>query len=132
MSKIEPMFDRVVVREHEGEAKTAGGIIIPEAAQRKAYRGTVISVGRGKRDPDGELIPMDVAVGDEVLYGKFSGTEFKVDGVTYLTLPQTDIMCKIMPDEPTGEGQIAVDHLRMGDERVVDFEDESLTGHKLA
>lgn len=130
MTKILPMFDRVIVEEDAGAAKTAGGIIIPENAQRKAYRGTIIAVGPGKRDADGELIPMDVKVGDRVIYGKYSGTDFKVEGKEYLTIPQTDIMCVIV-DEAATAAPIDAQNIRMGDERVTSFEDPALTGHNL-
>jgi len=90
--KFRPLHDRVVVKRIEAEEKTAGGIIIPDTAKEKPSQGEVISVGPGGRDESGKLIPMDVKAGDRVLFGKWSGTEVKIDGVEYLIMKESDIM----------------------------------------
>ncbi len=90
--QFRPLHDRVVVKRIEAEEKTAGGIIIPDSAKEKPQQGEVISVGPGGRDESGKLIPIDVQVGDRVLFGKWSGTEVKLDGVEYLIMKESDIM----------------------------------------
>lgn len=90
--QFRPLHDRVVVKRIEAEEKTAGGIIIPDSAKEKPQQGEVISVGPGGRDESGKLIPVDVQVGDRVLFGKWSGTEVKLDGVDYLIMKESDIM----------------------------------------
>jgi len=90
--KFRPLHDRVVVKRIEAEEKTVGGIIIPDTAKEKPQQGEVISVGPGGRDESGKLIPLDVQVGDRVLFGKWSGTEVKLDGVEYLIMKESDIM----------------------------------------
>ena len=87
-----PLHDRVVVRRIEADQKTAGGIIIPDSAQEKPSEGEVIAVGEGNRDDDGDRIPLDVKVGDRVLFGKWSGTEVKIDGEDMLIMKESDIM----------------------------------------
>jgi len=87
-----PLHDRVVVKRIEAEEKTAGGIIIPDTAKEKPQQGEVIAVGPGGRDEAGKLIPLDVKAGDRVLFGKWSGTEVKIDGVEYLIMKESDIM----------------------------------------
>jgi chaperonin GroES len=87
-----PLHDRVVVRRIEADQKTAGGIIIPDSAQEKPSEGEVIAVGEGNRDDDGDRIPLDVKVGDRVLFGKWSGTEVKIDGEDLLIMKESDIM----------------------------------------
>ena len=87
-----PLQDRVVVRRLEGEEKTAGGLIIPDAAKEKPSEGEVISVGAGARDEDGDRIAMDVKAGDKVLFGKWSGTEIKLDGEELLIMKESDIL----------------------------------------
>jgi chaperonin GroES len=87
-----PLHDRVVVKRIEAEEKSTGGIIIPDAAKEKPQQGEVIAVGPGGRDESGKLLPLDVQVGDRVLFGKWSGTEVKLDGVEYLIMKETDIM----------------------------------------
>ena len=87
-----PLHDRVVVRRIEADQKTAGGIIIPDSAQEKPSEGEVIAVGDGTRDEDGDRIPLDVKVGDRVLFGKWSGTEVKLDGKDLLIMKESDIM----------------------------------------
>jgi chaperonin GroES len=90
--KFRPVHDRVVVERIDAEAKTAGGIIIPDTAQEKPQQGKIIAVGPGGRDESGKLIPIDVKVGDRILFGKWSGTEVKIDGVEYLIMKESDIM----------------------------------------
>jgi chaperonin GroES len=87
-----PLHDRVVVRRIEADQKTAGGIIIPDSAQEKPSEGEVIAVGEGVRDDDGDRIPLDVKAGDRVLFGKWSGTEVKIDGEDLLIMKESDIM----------------------------------------
>jgi chaperonin GroES len=90
--KFRPLHDRVVVKRIEAEEKSSGGIIIPDTAKEKPQQGEVIAVGPGGRDEAGKLIPMDVQVGDRVLFGKWSGTEVKIDGDEYLIMKESDIM----------------------------------------
>ncbi|HEY4923223.1 MAG TPA: co-chaperone GroES [Roseiarcus sp.] len=90
--KFHPLHDRVVVRRLEGEEKTKGGIIIPDNAKEKPQEGEIIAVGPGGRDEAGKLTPMDVKKGDKVLFGKWSGTEIKIDGQELLIMKESDIM----------------------------------------
>ena len=90
--KFRPLHDRVVVRRIDAEAKTPGGIIVPDTAKEKPQQGEVIAAGPGRRDEAGKLIPIDVTPGDRVLFGKWSGTEVKIDGVEYLIMNEGDIM----------------------------------------
>ncbi len=90
--KFRPLHDRVVVKRVESEQKTAGGIIIPDTAKEKPQEGEVVAVGSGARDEAGKLIALDVKAGDRVLFGKWSGTEVKIDGVEYLIMKESDIM----------------------------------------
>jgi len=90
--KFRPLHDRVLVKRVEQETKTAGGIILPEAAQEKPSEGEVIAVGSGVRGDNGEFVALDVKAGDKVLFGKWSGTEIKVDGQDLLIMKETDIM----------------------------------------
>ena len=90
--KFRPLHDRVVVERIEAEARTAAGIIIPDTAKEKPQQGEVIAVGPGGRDENGKLIPIDVKAGDRVLFGKWSGTEVKIDDVEYLIMKESDIM----------------------------------------
>jgi chaperonin GroES len=90
--KFSPLHDRVAVRRLEGEEKTKGGIIIPDTAKEKPQEGEVIAVGSGARDESGRLIPLDVRKGDKVLFGKWSGTEVKIDGEELLIMKESDIM----------------------------------------
>jgi len=90
--KFRPLHDRVVVRRVEEDTKTAGGIIIPDTAQEKPMQGEVIAVGPGARDEAGKLQPLDVKAGDLVLFGKWSGTEVKIDGQELLIMKESDIM----------------------------------------
>jgi chaperonin GroES len=90
--KFRPLHDRVVVRRIEGEEKTKGGIIIPDTAKEKPQEGEVIAVGPGARDESGKLVPLDVKTGDRILFGKWSGTEVKIDGEELLIMKESDIM----------------------------------------
>ena len=90
--KFRPLHDRVVVKRIDAEERTAGGIIIPDTAKEKPSQGEVMAVGPGGRDESGKLIPIDVHAGDRVLFGKWSGTEVKIDGVDYLIMKESDIM----------------------------------------
>jgi chaperonin GroES len=90
--KFRPLHDRVVVGRVEGEDKTKGGIIIPDTAKEKPQEGEIIAVGSGARDESGKLIPLDVKAGDRILFGKWSGTEVKIDGEDLLIMKESDIM----------------------------------------
>ncbi|MDE1900200.1 MAG: co-chaperone GroES [Alphaproteobacteria bacterium] len=90
--KFRPLHDRVVVRRLEGDTKTAGGIIIPDTAKEKPSEGEIIAVGPGARDEAGKIVPLDVKAGDRVLFGKWSGTEVKIDGEDLLIMKESDIM----------------------------------------
>jgi chaperonin GroES len=90
--KFRPLHDRVVVRRLESEEKTKGGIIIPDTAKEKPQEGEIIAVGSGARDESGKLVPLDVKSGDRVLFGKWSGTEVKIDGQDLLIMKESDIM----------------------------------------
>ena len=90
--KFRPLHDRVVVKRIEAEEKSAGGIVIPDTAKEKPQQGEVVAVGPGGRDEAGKLIPIDVKAGDRILFGKWSGTEVKIDGVEYLIMKESDIM----------------------------------------
>jgi chaperonin GroES len=90
--KFRPLHDRVVVKRIDAEEKSAGGIIIPDTAKEKPSEGEIIAVGPGGRDENGKLIPLDLKTGDRVLFGKWSGTEVKIDGVDYLIMKESDIM----------------------------------------
>ena len=90
--KFRPLHDRVVVERIDADAKSAGGILIPDSAQEKPSQGEIIAVGPGGRDEAGKLIPIDVKPGDRVLFGKWSGNEVKIDGVEYLIMKESDIM----------------------------------------
>jgi|SRR3954468_11455891 chaperonin GroES len=90
--KFRPLHDRVVVRRVKSDEKSAGGIIIPDTAQEKPQEGEVIAAGPGARDEAGKLVPLDVKVGDRILFGKWSGTEVKLDGEELLIMKESDIM----------------------------------------
>jgi chaperonin GroES len=90
--KFRPLHDRVVIRRAEGDLKSKGGIIIPDTAKEKPQEGEVIAVGPGMRNEDGALVPLDVKAGDTILFGKWSGTEIKIDGEELLIMKETDIM----------------------------------------
>ena len=89
---LRPLHDRVLVERLEGEAKTKGGIIIPDTAKEKPQEGKVVAVGAGARGDDGKLIPLDVKKGDRILFGKWSGTEVKVDGQDLLIMKESDVL----------------------------------------
>jgi chaperonin GroES len=90
--KIRPLQDRVIVKRLAEEEKTKGGIIIPDTAKEKPQEGKVIAVGKGKMTEDGKLIPLDVKVGDKILFGKYSGTEVKIEGEEHLIMREEDIL----------------------------------------
>jgi chaperonin GroES len=90
--QIRPLHDRVLVEPLDAEEKTAGGIIIPDTAKEKPMEGKIVAVGSGAKDDDGKVTPLDVQKGDRILYGKWSGTEVKVDGDDYLIMKESDIM----------------------------------------
>jgi len=90
--KFRPLHDRVVVRRIEAEEKTAGGIIIPDTAKEKPQEGEVVAVGPGARDENGKIVALDVKAGDRVLFGKWSGTEVRIDGQDLLIMKESDIM----------------------------------------
>ena len=90
--KFRPLHDRVVVRRLDSEEKTKGGIIIPDSAKEKPQEGEIVAVGTGARDESGKLVPLDVKKGDKVLFGKWSGTEVKIDGQDLLIMKESDIM----------------------------------------
>ena len=103
--KFRPLHDRVVVRRIEAEEKSTGGIIIPDTAKEKPSQGEVIAVGPGGRDESGKLIPIDLKEGNRVLFGKWSGTEVKIDGEELLIMKESDIMGII--DEPVSKRKAA-------------------------
>lgn len=90
--KFRPLHDRVVVRRLEEDTKTAGGIIIPDTAKEKPIQGEVVAVGPGARDEAGKVVPLDVKAGDRVLFGKWSGTEVKIDGQELLIMKESDVL----------------------------------------
>jgi chaperonin GroES len=97
--KIRPLHDRIVVKRLESEAKTKGGIIIPDTAKEKPIEGRVVAVGNGKLLKDGKLRPLDVSVGDVVLFGKYAGNEIKVDGQDFVLLREDDLLAVTQPAE---------------------------------
>lgn len=90
--KFRPLHDRVVIRRLEEDEKTAGGIIIPDSAKEKPMQGQVLAVGPGSRNEKGEVVPLDVQAGDTVLFGKWSGTEVRIDGEDVLIMKESDVM----------------------------------------
>jgi len=104
--KFRPLHDRVVVRRLEADEKTAGGIIIPDTAKEKPMEGEVIAVGPGARDEAGKLVPLDVKAHDRILFGKWSGTEVKLDGEELLILKESDIM-GIIAGQPAAKRKAA-------------------------
>ena len=90
--QFRPLHDRVLVRRIDADEKTAGGIIIPDTAKEKPQRGEIVAVGAGARNDKGDIIPLDVKAGDEVLFGKWSGTEVKIDGEDLLIMKESDIL----------------------------------------
>ncbi len=93
---LQPLDDRIVVRQNEAEEKTASGLVIPDTAKEKPQQGEVLAVGPGRRSDTGELIPLDVAVGDTVVYSKYGGTEIVVDGEDLLILTGRDVLAKVL------------------------------------
>ncbi len=89
---LRPMQDRIIVKRLEEEQKTAGGLFIPDTAKEKPQRGEVVAVGKGKKTEDGKVVPLDVKAGDKVLFGKYAGTEIKLDGQEYLIMREDDIL----------------------------------------
>jgi chaperonin GroES len=90
--KLRPLQDRIIVKRLEEETKTAGGILIPDTAKEKPQKGEVVAVGNGKKTDDGKVIPIDLKAGDKVLFGKYAGTEVKVEGEEYLIMREDDIL----------------------------------------
>lgn len=90
--KVRPLHDRILVRRMQEEDKTAGGIIIPDTAKEKPQRGEIVATGKGRVTEDGKTLPLEVKVGDRVLFGKYSGTELKLDGHEYLMMREEDIL----------------------------------------
>jgi chaperonin GroES len=90
--KFRPLHDRVVIRRVEHEGKTTGGIFIPDTAQEKPMEGEIVAVGPGARDDNGKVVPLDVKAGDRILFGKWSGTEIKLDGEDLLIMGESDVM----------------------------------------
>jgi chaperonin GroES len=97
--KFRPLHDRVVVKRIDAEEKSSGGIIIPDTAKEKPSQGEIIAVGPGGRDEAGKLVPLDVKVGDRILFGKWSGTEVKIDSVEYLIMKESDVMGVLVETE---------------------------------
>ena len=93
--KLRPLHDRILVKRVEEETKPAGGLFIPETAKEKPQRGEVVAAGNGKKTEDGKVLPLDVKVGDKVLFGKYSGTEVKVDGEDFLMMREDDILAVV-------------------------------------
>jgi chaperonin GroES len=91
---IRPLYDRIVVKrvENQGDEKTAGGLIIPDTAKEKPQEGEVVAVGQGKRTEDGKIVPLDVKAGDRILFGKYSGSEIKLDGNEYLIMREDEVL----------------------------------------
>jgi chaperonin GroES len=89
---LRPLQDRILVKRVEEETKTAGGLFIPETAKEKPQRGEIVAAGKGKKTEDGKVLPLDVKVGDKVLFGKYAGTEIKVDGEDYLIMREDDLL----------------------------------------
>jgi chaperonin GroES len=92
---LRPLQDRILVKRVEEETKTAGGLFIPETAKEKPQRGEIVAAGNGKKTEEGKVLPLDVKVGDKVLFGKYSGTEIKVDGEEYLIMREDDILAVV-------------------------------------
>jgi len=92
---LRPLQDRIIVKRVEEETKTAGGLFIPETAKEKPQRGEIVAVGNGKKTEEGKVLPLDVKVGDLVLFGKYAGTEVKVDGEEYLMMREDDLLAVV-------------------------------------
>ena len=92
---LRPLQDRILVKRVEEETKTAGGLFIPETAKEKPQRGEIVAAGKGKKTEDGKVLPLDVKIGDKVLFGKYAGTEIKVDGEDYLIMREDDLLAVV-------------------------------------
>ena len=92
---LRPLQDRILVKRVEEETKTAGGLFIPETAKEKPQRGEIVAAGKGKKTEDGKVLPLDVKVGDKVLFGKYAGTEIKVEGEDYLIMREDDLLAVV-------------------------------------
>ena len=92
MEKLKPLHDRVVIKPHERETVTSGGIIIPDTAKEKPQQGKVVAIGKGRVRDDGTVQPLDLKEGDKILFGKYSGTEIKIDGNDYLIMREEDVL----------------------------------------
>jgi len=92
---LRPLQDRIIVKRVEEETKTAGGLFIPETAKENPQRGQIVAAGNGKKTEDGKVLPLDVKVGDTVLFGKYAGTEIKVDGEEYLMMREDDLLAVV-------------------------------------
>ncbi|MDO9309767.1 MAG: co-chaperone GroES [Deltaproteobacteria bacterium] len=92
---LRPLQDRIIVKRMEEEQKTAGGLFIPETAKEKPQRGEIVAVGNGKKTEEGKVLPLDVKVGDKVLFGKYAGTEIKVDNEEYLMMREDDLLAVV-------------------------------------
>jgi chaperonin GroES len=90
--EIRPLHDRIIVERLEEETKTAGGLIIPDTAKEKPQQGKIIAVGKGKKTEDGKVLPLDVKVGDKILFGKYAGTEIKIEGKEFLMMREEDVL----------------------------------------
>jgi chaperonin GroES len=108
--EIRPLHDRVVLKRIDAEEKTAGGIIIPDTAEEKPQQGEVVAVGPGGRDEAGKLVPIDVKVGDRILFGQWLGPEVKIDGVEYLIMKESDVMGCWLTRNPTKRSRDATRH----------------------
>ena len=104
--KFRPLHDRIVIKRIDAEAKTASGIIIPDNAKEKPQQGEVVAAGPGRRDESGKLIPVDVKARDRVLFGKWSGTEVKIDDVEYLIMNESDIMGVLVEAEARKKARV--------------------------
>jgi chaperonin GroES len=102
---LQPLGDRLIVEALEEDATTASGIVLPDTAVEKPQRGRVMAVGPGGRDEDGEYIPMDVEVGDEIIYSKYGGTEVKVGADEYLILRESDVLAKVVAQKAKAKGK---------------------------
>jgi chaperonin GroES len=102
---LQPLGDRLIVEALEEEETTASGIVLPDTAKEKPQRGRVLAVGPGGRDEDGEYIPMDVEVGDEIIYSKYGGTEVKIGADEYLILRESDVLAKVVAQKAKGKGK---------------------------
>ena len=105
---LRPLQDRIIVKRVEEETKTAGGLFIPETAKEKPQRGEIVAVGNGKKTEDGKVLPLDVKVGDLVLFGKYAGTEVKVDGNDYLMMREDDILAVVEEDTIPFRSQLRI------------------------